>query len=516
MTSKGSVVMGNMSTVNNNATDNCPRPEECLSAIPVSAINEGITLQSPDPSPSDLRTVESGSEEPDMTLRSKISYHVRRWSRHLDEGLRSRGNDIIVVVFKVEKLSWMEKHFTFYRIHAAYFILIGTVGTIVIYMLPLSTSGQLGFVDAMYTSFSVLCGVGFQTISSQDLTYSHAMVIWVLMSSGAPVPMSLLPLYIRRLYFYLCIKQNGKDAVNDLEPSTLCGSLANLKACKVIHDGERQDVSSEVHPQHLDVSLNNLDVSPVTTGETNAPHSKNIGDNNAQSVQGEDEKGSFRMIVDTREALRTLEYRALLAIARLVLRFFVGVQIIGFVIGALYLLWSPNDTKIITGKDMNPTFYAFFTSTASFSNSGYYLTNDSMLAFQKSSFLLILYSILPLLGNTLYPPFLRLLVWIHHKAVGEKQRPVYEYLLRHPRRCFICLFPRVQTMWLVGAFIVLTGTQLIVMCMLEWDKAFAGMNTMQKLVVGFYQAAGARSSGGTVVNLYQLAPAILLLFAVMM
>ncbi|CAM6098420.1 unnamed protein product [Calypogeia fissa] len=518
--------MGNSRT-HADSSDSCTGPEEHKRAklsIPLPS-NEGIPLQLLDARPADLGRIEyhgqeevNTSHEPNM--RSKITDHVRRWSKSLDEGLRSldeelrsRGNDIIVMVFEVQKLSWIEKHFTFYRIHATYFILLGTLGTLVIFMLPLSDSRQLDFVDAIYTSFSVLCGVGFQTVRAADLTYFHIFVIWFLMGMGAPVLLSLLPLYIRRVYFYLCIRQNTEH-VYDREPPDSCTRCIakTLKPSKISHDGETEVVSSGGHPQQYDV---NHHLSPAQSMETNASQVKSVGISRAQSLQEEDEKRIFRMCVDKREALRTVEYRALVVISRVVLCYYFGVQIIGFIMGA-QLLRFPNAGEIVKSKGINPTFYAFYTSTAAFSNSGYYLTNDSMIAFQKSSFLLILYTILPLLGNTLYPPALRLMVWIHHIAAAEMEKPVYEYLLQYPRRCFTSLFPRSQTMWLIVAFLAFTSIQLIFLCSLEWHNAFAGMNTIQKLVAGVYQAVGTRSSGGEVVDLYRLAPAILFLFSVMM
>ena len=61
-------------------------------------------------------------------------------------------------------------------------------------------------------------------------------------------------------------------------------------------------------------------------------------------------------------------------------------------------------------------------------------------------------------GNTAFPIFLRFIIWTLSKLAPStsKFRETLQFLLDHPRRCFIYLFPSHQTWLLFILMIVLT------------------------------------------------------------
>jgi Trk-type K+ transport system membrane component len=62
-----------------------------------------------------------------------------------------------------------------------------------------------------------------------------------------------------------------------------------------------------------------------------------------------------------------------------------------------------------------------------------------------------------LAGNTAFPVFLRLTIWTMSKLLrGESRlKETIQFLLDHPRRCFIYLFPSHQTWFLVFMLVAL-------------------------------------------------------------
>lgn len=61
-----------------------------------------------------------------------------------------------------------------------------------------------------------------------------------------------------------------------------------------------------------------------------------------------------------------------------------------------------------------------------------------------------------LAGNTAFPIFLRLIIWTLSKLVpqGSRTKETFQFLLDHPRRCFIYLFPSHNT-WLLVILLVI-------------------------------------------------------------
>lgn len=90
------------------------------------------------------------------------------------------------------------------------------------------------------------------------------------------------------------------------------------------------------------------------------------------------------------------------------------------------------------------------------------LLDANMVAFQTSIDMLITMSLLILAGNTCYPIFLRLIIWMLRKVIPgtppwQDYRLTLQFLLDHPRRCYTNLFPSQHTWWLLFAVIMLNG-----------------------------------------------------------
>lgn len=91
----------------------------------------------------------------------------------------------------------------------------------------------------------------------------------------------------------------------------------------------------------------------------------------------------------------------------------------------------------------NGGWYAAFNVVSAYSNAGLSLLDDSMVPFQRTYGWVLMTAFLILAGNTAFPVFLRLIIWTLSKLTRKQSRfnETLQFLLDHPRRCFIYLFP---------------------------------------------------------------------------
>ena len=166
----------------------------------------------------------------------------------------------------------------------------------------------------------------------------------------------------------------------------------------------------------------------------------------------------FHHLTDAeRRKLGGIEYDSITVLSYLVPLYFVLWQLIGAVgMGA----WIAINRPSIAGLNgLNPWWTGAFFAVSAFNNSGMALLDTNAVALQKSYYSLLTLGLLILAGNTCFPPFLRLIVWLLEKMIPEasKWHTVFSFILEHPRRVYTNLFPAKQTWWLVASLVVLNG-----------------------------------------------------------
>lgn len=164
-------------------------------------------------------------------------------------------------------------------------------------------------------------------------------------------------------------------------------------------------------------------------------------------------------------------------------------------------------------------WYAAFNVVSAYSNSGLSLLDESMTLFQTTYGWIFTLCFLILAGNTALPIFLRLTIWVMHKLTPRRSRfsETLQFLLDHPRRCFIYLFPSHQTWILVFMLIVLNCTDWI--CFLVLDIGTQAIDSLPigtRMADGLLQAFAVRAAGFSIVSLSATAPALQFLYVVMM
>ncbi|TFY80691.1 hypothetical protein EWM64_g3316 [Hericium alpestre] len=124
-----------------------------------------------------------------------------------------------------------------------------------------------------------------------------------------------------------------------------------------------------------------------------------------------------------------------------------------------------------------------------------------------------------LAGNTGFPVFLRFFIWVFAKLVPTRSRvhETFHFLLDHPRRCFIYLFPSHQTWFLLTILLILNGTDWVGFLVLDiGTPVVEALPRGVRVLDGLLQAAAVRSSGFAIVTLSAIAPGTKVLYVIMM
>ncbi|KAF0275375.1 hypothetical protein FOG50_03777 [Hanseniaspora uvarum] len=276
----------------------------------------------------------------------------------------------------------------------------------------------------------------------------------------------------------------------------------------------------------LDYNFNNDEDNAYSNFEIVPTHNIKIGRNS-----------KFVGLTDTqKEELGGVEYRALKLLCKYLISYYIGFSLLA---ALLYTAWigakKPNPLASYTGNSraiksaqddlegfgINRVWWGFFTAASSFNDLGLTLTPNSMSSFDKSSYILIWGMFFIIIGNTGFPVFLRLIIWIANKlsAPLSQRKESLQFLLDHPRRCFTLLFPSGPTWWLFFILIVLNGFDWVMFIILDYGsdniKSTLGEGWFRALN-GLYQSVCTRTAGFSTTNIALLSPAVQVSYMLMM
>ncbi|XP_042499549.1 probable cation transporter HKT6 [Macadamia integrifolia] len=197
--------------------------------------------------------------------------------------------------------------------------------------------------------------------------------------------------------------------------------------------------------------------------------------------------------------------------------YFLVIHIVGSTMISIYMSLVSSARNVLKNKGLHLVTFSMFTTVSTFTNCGFIPTNENMIVFSKHSGLLLILIPQILLGNTLYPPCLRFLIWVLWRLTKREE---LNYLLRMNFSDGIGynhLLPFLHSCLLVVTVFGFIVIQFILFCCMEWNsEALKGLNCYQKLVAALFQSVNSRHTGESVVDLSIISPAILVLYVVMM
>ncbi|KAI0761664.1 TrkH-domain-containing protein [Trametes elegans] len=221
------------------------------------------------------------------------------------------------------------------------------------------------------------------------------------------------------------------------------------------------------------------------------------------------------------EELGGIEYQALKLLSYIVILYFIGTQMFSFILIAPWLstTHSYDDVFLSQPRLVNKPWFTMFQIVGAYTGGGLSLVDQGMAPFQQAYLLVFALLFVILAGNHGMPIFLRFTIWLYTKLVkeGSMKDLALDFLLDHPRRCFLYLFPSHVTWYLVVTLVFFTIVELICFIVLN-----IGLDVTESLppgtrvVAGLFQSFAVRASGFSIVSIASLAPSFQFLCIIMM
>ncbi|KAI0767347.1 TrkH-domain-containing protein [Fomes fomentarius] len=221
------------------------------------------------------------------------------------------------------------------------------------------------------------------------------------------------------------------------------------------------------------------------------------------------------------EELGGVEYRALTALMWIIPLYYLGSLSISFIVTAPYMAmpkWQENFLPPLQHREINNVWFTAFQIVGAWANTGMSLVDQNMVPFQTAYPLVFFLVFCVLGGNTCLPIFLRMFIWFLTKLPGHsRMKESLHFLLDHPRRCTIYLFPSRQTWLLFITVMVLNVTNLLFDLVLNIGNPVTeaipfGVRFVDAILI----AAACRNAGYQPIPVSSLVPAAQVLFVVMM
>ncbi|XP_062229736.1 cation transporter HKT2;4-like [Phragmites australis] len=205
-----------------------------------------------------------------------------------------------------------------------------------------------------------------------------------------------------------------------------------------------------------------------------------------------------------------------------VLAYTVMIFLLGSLLVFLYVANVPSARGVLARKSINAALFSVSVTVSSFTNGGLLPTNESMAVFATNQGLLLLLTGQILAGSTLFPVFLRLLIWAIRRLARVFTRRGSEELEFTAKNAMAVgfthlLLPGLQTAFLAATVVAVAAAAVTLLCCLNWDTpVFAGLTAGQKITNALFMAVNARQAGENSVDCSLVAPAVLVLFVAMM
>ncbi|KAI0719098.1 TrkH-domain-containing protein [Cerioporus squamosus] len=232
------------------------------------------------------------------------------------------------------------------------------------------------------------------------------------------------------------------------------------------------------------------------------------------------------------EELGGIEYRALRMLSYIVILYFIGTQLVSFTLIAPWLSTTHTYDDVFASQPrlVNKSCQV----VGAYTGGGMSLVDTGMVPFQQAYLMIFAMIFAILAGNhglviftrrhllyrlTAVAISLRLMIWIYTKLVKDDgpTDQVLHFLMDHPRRCFLYLFPSHVTWYLTATLVFFTMIEWA--CFIVLDIGLEVTDSLPggtRAVAGLFQSFAVRASGFPIVSLSALAPSFQFLCVIMM
>ncbi|CAI7597372.1 unnamed protein product [Penicillium viridicatum] len=485
----------------------------------------------------------------------------RNWWRHI-------GNAIMAVLPPLN----------FLTLHYFYFTATCMIASIIFYLT--STPWQsVAYVDSIFMCVSAMTGAGLNTVDLSTLNTFQQAILFTLLILGHAILISLTVLVVRKRAFEAKFK--GVSDERERERSTRNSLQVELQLQEPAQGSTGADLSGEngeghgcklrpktsvlvqVKPGESSSREEQLwvDDDQLTIGGTPRHHHHRVfpmagigarpdlnnhprdAVPNVPLVVKDSVSGFKGMLRGTqkymaskglvsrnsqfhdltpaeRDELGGVEYKAVSFLSVVVFLYFVLFIIFGMIGVGGWL--EANDPAVTRTNGLSPFWTGAFFAVSAFVNSGMSLLDANMTALQLNAYPLLTMGLLILAGNTLFPCFLRFIIWamrimLPDRPKWQSWRITLDFILEHPRRVYTNLFPARHTWYLLGTIVILNGIDWAAFELLSiGNKDIESLPTEYRVLDGLFQALAVRAGGFYVVTIADLHQGLLVLYVLMM
>eukprot|EP00253_Pinus_taeda_P028542 PITA_28542 len=390
-----------------------------------------------------------------------------------------------------------------YWLHLTYFVGISILGFLLLHMSQTKSQRYLNQLDAFYTSVSAVTVTSLGAVRMQEFSAYQLVILTILMLVGGEVFTSILYLHLKRL------SSSNKKHISESEVKEWEVRM------DIVGDENLNSSNKFSQTQSSDQWITDIEHETETNCTKCDKSTQACDDHKYKEIEENQEMYNDDNIVE-----EDLTNRAVLVLSYITLVYLLVVQLVGILVIILCFSFSPAREHILDSRDIKKSIFSVFTIVSSFANCGFIPLDDSLFPFRKDSVLLITVALQVLLGNTMYAPCLRAIIWTlcWFSRLDGANRRLYEYILKNgSRKMYDHLFPTRLSVWLVITVVGFFTAQLVLFCALHWhSEVLDGLNTWEKLVAAGFQSVAIRHAGETVVDPQLLSPAIIVLYIVMM
>lgn len=347
-------------------------------------------------------------------------------------------------------------------IQLSYFLLISILGSVLLMFLkPSNPEFRPGYIDMLFLSTSALTLSSLITIEMEVLSSSQIVVITLLMLLGGEVFVSFLGLMLRLNHKHNPEFSGDKVSSVPIELDTI-NSASTVISCEELQ---------------LEAAIPEVPSSTI------------------------------------KDLKRSKRLRWFLGFV--VFSYFVVIHVAGFLLVLWYISRVSSAKAPLKKKGINIALFSFSVTVSSFANVGLVPTNENMAIFSKNPGLLLLFIGQILAGNTLYPLFLRLLIWFLGKVTKLRE---LKLMIKNPEELqYDYLLPKLPTAFLASTVIGLMASLVTLFGAVDWNSSvFDGLSSYQKIINALFMAVNARHSGENSIDCSLIAPAVLVLFIILM
>ncbi|KAK7408832.1 hypothetical protein QQX98_009018 [Neonectria punicea] len=412
----------------------------------------------------------------DIDASTPLWQHDKAWIRRPAQLARAAWQSQFL-----SRLSFITSHYT-------YFIVVCMVSSLIFW----GSTRAISYVDSLFLVVSAMTAAGLVTVNLSQATTGQQVILFLLIIFGSRIWISICIVHSRKRRFDKRFQDIVREARSRRRRRSLSPPTVRRRPFPLLPPGV--EATGSARNQEKDDELPYLSYTPT------------IG-RNASSV---------RLTSEQRDELGGIEYRALKLLLVLLLLYFFLWQLLGCIaLGA----WISNNKPALDNSP-KPWWLGIFNGVSAFNNSGMSLLDASMVPFQRSYFVVITMGLMILAGHTAFPILLRFIIWSRLMVLRAVNRrwDVLEsshFLLDHPRRVYVYLWPRNTTWWLLFMLILLNSINWVSFVLFGLGNLdIESIPTGPRVLAGLFQALSVRFGGFHITNISNLHIGLQVLYAI--